>query len=125
LDKIPGGLSAGVEGHETRQAMKESIGIIITAMGGIITAIITYYLGKKKQTVEIQNTELDNVDKAVKIWRQLAQDMQRDMENWKSLAIKLQGELDELKNEVHKLQEENGRLTIELNRLSKLINLRQ
>jgi predicted nucleic acid-binding Zn-ribbon protein len=105
--------------------MNEITAVIITASGGIVLAFVTYFLGKKKQTVDIQNTELDNVDKAVRIWRQLAQDMQHEMEQWKALATKLQDELETLKDEVHKLQDENARLTIELNRLSKLINHNQ
>lgn len=91
-------------------------------VGGIILALITFFLGKKKYLADTQKTELDSVDKAVKIWRELAQDMTREMEGWKLLANKLQEEVDDLRGEIKKLVAENERLNMELDRLSKLIN---
>jgi gas vesicle protein len=73
-------------------------------IGGIILAIVTFLLGRKKLKVDTQKTELDSVEQAVKIWRQLATDMNNEMEKWKELAIKLEEEVKELRDEVDRLR---------------------
>lgn len=90
-----------------------------TILGGIVLAIVTYLLGKKKQKVDTQKTELDSVEQAVTIWRQLAQDMTREMENWKNIAIKLQDEVAELRTELEQLHAQLDRLSEENKILSR------
>lgn len=63
-------------------------------------------LGKRKQDAESSVTELDATEKAVAIWRNLAEDLKREVDELRSLVaelreenLKLHIELDNLKNE--------------------------
>lgn len=73
-------------------------------LGGIILSFITFLLGKKQRKVADQSTELDSVQKAVSIWRGLAQDMKEEMVKWKDMAMKLESEVAELRTEVDRLR---------------------
>jgi len=102
---------------------------IITISGGIVLAVITYILGSRQRKVQIQGTELDSVQKAVAIWRGLAENMVLDMEKWRGLATKLQADILELHEIVEKQEDENKKLVAEIevlrkevSRLSKILN---
>ena len=71
--------------------------------GVILTAVIGWLLGKRKASADARSTEMDSVDKAITIWRELAQDFKTEVE--------------ELRVEVSQLREENNKLTKEVNRL--------
>jgi len=80
--------------------------IIISGAVGIATAVVGYLLGKRKQDAESSVTELDATEKAVAIWRNLAEDLKREVDELRSLVaelreenLKLHIELDNLKNE--------------------------
>ena len=75
----------------------------LTAVGVILTAVIGWLLGKRKASADARSTEMDSVDKAITIWRELAQDFKTEVE--------------ELRSEVSQLREENNKLTKEVNRL--------
>ena len=45
---------------------------ILTAL---IASLATYFSTRKKEKVDLQGGELSNTQEAVKIWRELAQDM--------------------------------------------------
>lgn len=76
-------------------------------IGGAVASAMAWLLGKRKAKADAQKTELDSVEKAISIWRQLAQDFKK--------------EVDELRVEIGELREENEKLSKEVNRLSKII----
>lgn len=45
---------------------------ILTAL---VASLATYFSTRKKENIEIQGGELSNTNEAIKIWRELAQDM--------------------------------------------------
>lgn len=47
----------------------------LTALMSIITGVGTWYAARRKNTAEIQANELDNVDKAVKYYREMVEDL--------------------------------------------------
>ncbi len=71
--------------------------VLLVTASSLITAIAGWLFSRKKQAAEIRSTEVDNVDKATKIWRDLAQELRDEL----SLLIK---ENAEMKQEIKKLE---------------------
>ncbi len=67
--------------------------VIPSAMSSAITWLIT----RRKNTAEAESSELDNVEKAIKIWRELSTDLET-----------------RLRNDIQRLREENSNLRIEI-----------
>lgn len=80
---------------------------ILTAL---VASLATYFSTRKKENIEIQGGELSNTNEAIKIWRELAQDM---TDKVKELSEKI----DHLTAEVHSLKSENSSLKSKLNLL--------
>lgn len=78
---------------------------ILTAL---VASLATYFSTRKKENIEIQGGELSNTNEAIKIWRELAQDM---TDKVKELSEKI----DHLTAEVHSLKSENSALKSKLN----------
>jgi peptidoglycan hydrolase CwlO-like protein len=78
---------------------------ILTALAA---SLATYFSTKKKENVDIQGGELSNTQEAVKIWRELAQDMSDKVKE-------LSDKIDILTAEVHSLKSENSALKSKLN----------
>jgi len=75
-----------------------------------IASLATYFSTRKKENVDIQGGELSNTNEAIKIWRELAQDM---TDKVKELSEKI----DILTAEVNSLKSENSSLKSKLNLL--------
>mgnify|MGYP003620330944 FL=1 len=91
--------------------------LIISGAIGIATAIVGYLLGKKKQDAETrvtqaqaQTSELDATEKAVAIWRGLAEDLKREVDELRILVNELRSENDRLRQEIEHLQEKLAKL---------------
>ena len=102
--------------------------LLITA-GGLFLSFVTYFLGSKQRRVTTQGSELDSVQKAVSIWRGLAENHGLDMEKWRTLATKFQDDILELHRIVENQQNENKKLVAEIeilrtevSRLGKMLN---
>lgn len=80
---------------------------ILPSATAFFGAMVTWIFGRKKENVEIQGTEINNTSEAIKIWRELAQDM---TEKVKDLSDKI----DALKDEIHQLKAENVELRLKL-----------
>lgn len=78
---------------------------IITAL---VASVATYFSTRKKENVDIQGVELSNTQEAIKIWREMAQEM---TDKVKELSEKI----DHLTAEVHSLKSENSNLKSKLN----------
>ncbi len=55
----------------------------------IVTALAAWFFARRKNNAEAKTSELDNVEKAIKIWRTLSQDME----------LKFKADIDELRKE--------------------------
>ena len=77
----------------------------------VSTAGITWFASRKKQQADIQASELDNVEKAISIWRELAQDLGKKVED---LSLRCEA----LSNEINELRRENKTLKSELKKLN-------
>jgi len=78
---------------------------ILTAL---IASIATYFSTRKKEKVDLQGGELSNTEAAIKIWREMAQDMSDKVKE-------LSDKIDILTAEVHSLKSENSVLKSKLN----------
>lgn len=74
--------------------------VLWPAIASFLTALLGWYLTRKKQKAEVAASELDVVEKAITIWRRMAEDLGKQVE--------------ELRNEVHALRTENAKLLDEL-----------
>src|SRR5262245_1270950 len=84
--------------------------VIINAATGIVTAGIAWYAARRKNKAETYVSELDVVERAVKVWRELGEQMQKKYEA-------LHDEIEVLRNEVKVVREENKQLKKENQRL--------
>lgn len=82
----------------------------------------TYFFTRRKQTAEAQSNELENVQKAITIWRQSAQELkaefdslQKEYDQLQDIVRKLHEERDELKKQIGALKVENEQLRRQLN----------
>lgn len=84
--------------------------MIISALTGLTSATITWYAARRKNKAESYVSELDAVERAVKVWRELGEGMQQKYEA-------LHDEIEMLRSEVKVLREENRQLKKENQRL--------
>lgn len=79
----------------------------IPSITGFFGALITWLFGRKKEGVEVQSTEITNVQEAIKIWREMATDLKAEVAD---LKIKV----DSLTTEIINLRTENVELRAKL-----------
>jgi predicted RNase H-like nuclease (RuvC/YqgF family) len=77
---------------------------ILSAFGG---SAVTWWFGRSKEKNEIQTGELGNTETAIKIWREMAQEMSDKVKE-------LSDKVDALTTEVHNLRSENADLKSKL-----------
>jgi len=87
---------------------------ILTAL---IASLATYFSTRKKENVDIQGGELSNTEAAIKIWREMAQEMSDKVKE-------LSDKIDNLTTEVHSLKSENSTLKSKLNLLDENIEVK-
>jgi len=69
----------------------------------LIVSVVTYLLGSRKRDVEIENTKLDNLEKSLKIYQTMINDMSTKI-------VELTDKIDVLEGHIEKLMEENKKL---------------
>lgn len=77
---------------------------IISAISGAFGWLV----GRKKENVEVQKTEIENVSDAIKLWRETALEL-------KSEVAELKTKVETLTTEIHGLRTENIELRAKLN----------
>lgn len=86
---------------------------LITVGVSTIGSIVAYKAGRNKEKADIrqteanaQTTELDATEKAVAIWRGLAQDLKKEVDELRALINDLRLENDKLRQELEHLKGE-------------------
>lgn len=51
--------------------------LFLVVIPSFITAVTTWILSRRKYKAETKSDELENIDKAVKIWRELSEDLEQ------------------------------------------------
>ncbi|KMQ70315.1 MULTISPECIES: hypothetical protein [Chryseobacterium] len=52
-----------------------NIEVVLTALVGIITSVVSWFAARRKNLADVQSNELDNVEKAVKFYREQMEDI--------------------------------------------------
>ena len=86
----------------------------LSALG---TGLAGWLFGRKKQNAEVKTSELDNVEKAVAIWRGIASDLEGKFTAMQHQFQELQKANIELQFEVRRLKETNKELQQEIEEL--------
>lgn len=81
--------------------------VIVPGLTGFFGSLITWVFGRKKEGIEVQSTEITNVQEAIKIWREMATDLKAEVAD---LKIKVES----LTTEIYNLKIENIELRTKL-----------
>lgn len=106
--------------------------LLTSTLSAAITALVTFIFTRrkyltdvKKVDAEVDSSEIDNVDKAIRIWRQLSEDIKvrltQDIEELRQENLKTREKLNLLTRENHALRHQMTNLEKELN-LAKIEN---
>lgn len=76
-----------------------------TAIWTAIVGVVAFITGRKREKVEVKGSELDNVDKAVKIWQDLAETMTNKVEKLTEQVELLTKENQELRLTISRLED--------------------
>lgn len=95
------------------ELLKEILLPVITTFVG---ALVGWFFGRPKEKAELQTSELDNVDKAVKIYREMIEDLSQkyakaisDLEKANQRVKELESSVEELLSELKKYKQLSGK----------------
>ena len=77
-------------------------------------ALVTWFFSRKKQKTEVESSEIDNVEKAITIWRQIASDLEGKFSALQTQVYDLQKRVLTLELENQRLESENLELKHEI-----------
>lgn len=90
--------------------------------GGFITTLVTLKSSAKKADADVKTTELDNVQEAVKIWRETAETFKSELDSnraaQKEMTIQFKAELDGYRSSQEEMTKQMERLRSEVAKLS-------
>lgn len=75
----------------------EVIEILIPFISAVVSSTITYLFTKNKQKEEIRTNELDNVQKALEVYRSIISDLEKDLNKTKIQISELNGMINEIR----------------------------
>jgi cell division protein FtsB len=101
-----------------KKQIMQSNEMIINVVTGFVTAGITWYAARRKNRAESYVSELDAVERAVKVWRELGEGMQKKYESLHDEVEILRGEVRGLSEENKELKKENQRLLQQIKTLT-------
>lgn len=81
--------------------------VLIPTLASGLTALTTWFFARKKMASETKASELENVEKAIEIWREMAESIEAKM---KEMEAEMQSKIDRLTKEVHLYRKENQEL---------------
>jgi regulator of replication initiation timing len=81
--------------------------LFIPGLFSALSGLFGWLIGRKKENVEIQSSEITNVQEAIKIWREMATDMKAEVADLKE-------KVETLTTEIHNLRAENVELRTKL-----------
>jgi septal ring factor EnvC (AmiA/AmiB activator) len=102
--------------HLINITMEELNYILLSAIPAAISAVLTFIFTRKKYQAETKGNEIDNVEKAVRIWRELSEDIKKQFE---SDILKLKNENKEMKEQMAEVLKENNNLRTQMLSLEK------
>jgi len=73
--------------------------VILPTLTAFFASAITWIFGRKKAQVEVEAGEITNVQEAIKIWREMANDMKQEVAELKIKVETLTTEINNLRVE--------------------------
>lgn len=86
--------------------------------GGFLVTLITLKSTRKKSAAEAKSSELDNVEDAVKIWRETAEQLKTELLAYKDNQSEMSAQIEKLRNEVMRLTVINNEIVILLTKIT-------
>lgn len=74
----------------------------------VITTAIGYFVGYKKSQNEIEGGRLENLEKSIRIYQVVIDDLSKKVEELTGHIVRLENTIDSLKKENQKLKRHNG-----------------
>lgn len=74
------------------------IEFLIPTISAIISSSLTYFFTRSKQKEETRTNELDNVQKALEVYRSIIGDLENDLKKTKNQIIELNTMINEIRN---------------------------
>jgi len=71
--------------------------IFYTTIPAVVTGVVTYIFTRKKQHQETKADELDNVQKALEVYRSIIEDLKTDLEETGKKVESLNTYIDEIR----------------------------
>ena len=81
----------------------ENIDKIIYVLVTSGVSLLTYFMGKRKRDVEIENVQLSNMEKSLGIYQRMIDDMSKKIDE-------MSAKIDELERTIESLYKENKQL---------------
>jgi lipopolysaccharide biosynthesis regulator YciM len=85
--------------------MREILMIVIPS---IITAVVGWFIGRRRENVDLCGDRLDDLEKSIKVYNVIIDDMSTKIENLTAHIAKLELKIQELLAENKKLKRYNG-----------------
>lgn len=103
------------------------IEVVITALVGVFTSLGTWFAARRKNLADVQSSELENVEKAVKFYREMIEDMAMRLQKAAEETERMNGlykqaitDLNSLEIRFNNLADENRALIEELKKYKQL-----
>jgi predicted RNase H-like nuclease (RuvC/YqgF family) len=102
----------------------ELISLILNIVfgGGFLLTAVTLRAQKKKADAEAKNSELDNVQEAIKIWREMAESLKAERDEYKQSYAEVLRHNSEMEEQVEAIRKELTRLTNINSKMVKLLD---
>lgn len=104
-----------------------NIEVVITALVGVFTSLGTWFAARRKNLADVQTSELENVEKAVKFYREMIEDMAARLQKAAEETERMNGlykqaiaDLTALEIRFNNLADENRALIEELKKYKQL-----
>ncbi len=91
---------------------------VVSTIVGILTGIGGWIVARRKNKAETKITELDAVEKAVKVWRDLSEELQKRYDNVQKKLQEMEMEMEGLRHDCYQLSQENKELIKKLKKIT-------
>ena len=77
---------------------------LMVLVSGVISALVGWFIGKRKSEAETDNVVLKNLEASVNLYREIIQDLKTEIEALNVKILELENKIDILHNENIKLK---------------------
>ncbi|PZX18109.1 hypothetical protein LX69_01146 [Breznakibacter xylanolyticus] len=86
--------------------------------GGFLVSLLTMRSTRKKAEADAKTSELDNVQEAVKIWREMCESLKSELEDYKTYQGEMNAQMEMLRREVARLTAINHKIVLLLDKIT-------